>query len=133
MIFIDQIKSELREIKTSRKELVRFGLVVGLIFIAISFIFKSSFGILFSIGAVLLLLAIFSPKALLYFYIFWMAIGRGMGFIVTRLLLVLFYFILIVPLGLVTRILGKDFLQKGENKKSYWVKKEVESNPDYPF
>ena len=44
------------------------------------------------------------------------------GWIMTRIILILLYFILVTPIGLLFRLFGKQFLdlRGDENQKSYW-------------
>ena len=54
----------------------------------------------------------------------WLKLGHVLGVINTTLILILFYFLVITPLGLIRKILGKDDL--GTSKKethSFWQEK----------
>ncbi len=51
----------------------------------------------------------------------WMALGHLLGRIVSPLVLGLMYAVLIVPVGLVMRVVGRDVLHRRfESKTSYW-------------
>lgn len=58
-------------------------------------------------GAILALIALAMPLALKPLFRAWTAVGHVMGWINTRILLGLVFFLLITPLGLVMRLLGK--------------------------
>jgi hypothetical protein len=51
----------------------------------------------------------------------WDKIGYVLGIINTFVLLTLFYFVILTPLGLVMRLFGKDMLKLKRNKHdTYW-------------
>ncbi|MEI8341464.1 MAG: hypothetical protein WCH43_08030 [Verrucomicrobiota bacterium] len=75
-------------------------------------------GIGFAVGVVLWLL----PALAKPFYLVWYFIASCMGFVIGNLLLSLFFFIIISPIGLLVRSLGRLSLRKGFDKQSssYW-------------
>lgn len=105
---------ELKDIKSTNKDLRNFGLVVGVFFLILATIFywyNKNFTLYFGvIGALLVVLGFVLPKILLPLQKVWMAIALIMGFVMTRvILLILFYFIL-APIGLIARLFRKQFL-----------------------
>ncbi len=56
----------------------------------------------------------------------WMAFAYALGWVNTRILLVLFFFLVITPVSLVLRMIGKDpLLRRSEpDLKSYWIARE---------
>lgn len=66
------------------------------------------------LSIVLVCLGALLPHALRPLYQGWMRIGAVLGWINTRILLALCFYVLVFPLGLVMRLLGKDPLHK------YW-------------
>lgn len=59
-------------------------------------------------------------------HIGWMTIAQVLGWFSTRLLLGIFFYLIITPTAVVMKLLGKDLLseQWDREAKSYWVKKE---------
>jgi hypothetical protein len=59
-------------------------------------------------------------------YIVWMKFAHVLGWINTRLLLGVFFYLVMTPLGLFLRLLGKDLLDQkiDRSARSYWVKRE---------
>ena len=55
----------------------------------------------------------------------WMKFAEALGFVVTRLLLSVFYFLIMSPIGLVMRAFGRKPLDLAwkDGKSSYWVEK----------
>jgi len=63
------------------------------------------------------------PRALKYVYIAWMSAAIVLGFVVSNVILTVFFFLVITPIGLITRLLGKDFLALKIDREapSYWI------------
>jgi hypothetical protein len=65
--------------------------------------------------------AIAIPRAALPFYWVWLSIAFVMGNIMSRVLIVAMYFLIITPVGFLSRIVGRDKLQlKRRSVGSYW-------------
>lgn len=55
----------------------------------------------------------------------WMAFARALAFINTRIILTLFFVLIIGPIALVLRLAGKDFLQRTiDSSPSFWKDRE---------
>ncbi|MDX1429866.1 MAG: SxtJ family membrane protein, partial [Rhodothermales bacterium] len=56
----------------------------------------------------------------------WMILAIIIGFVMTRVILAIVFFLIVTPKGVVMRLLGKDPLTKGPDPslKSYWIDKE---------
>ena len=129
---------EIKNIKTSNKDIRSFGITIGIILFIISAILfyydKSSHQIIAYIGGGFIGLGIIIPILLKPIYILWMTFAVILGWIMTRVVLgVVFYFIL-TPIGLMTRLLGEDFLSlKKSDSNSYWNTRDesAELNQDY--
>ena len=53
-----------------------------------------------------------------------------LGLINARIILALVFFVVVMPIGLVMRLFGKDFLRMRKNRSgSYWVKRDRELTP----
>lgn len=66
------------------------------------------------------------PRLLEPVEVVWMAFARVLGAINTRIIMSVFYFLLIVPLGLVLRLIGKD-----EMKRRRWLAGHTTNWEDY--
>jgi saxitoxin biosynthesis operon SxtJ-like protein len=57
----------------------------------------------------------------------WMAFARALGRVNTGILLGLFFFLVLTPIGLILRLFGKDLLDQRMDRtaKTYWVKRET--------
>jgi hypothetical protein len=80
---------------------------------------------LIGIGAIALSLRFALPGAWLAFFRLWMRLALLMSAIMSRVILTLFFFLVLTPLSLVLRILGKTplDLRFKDGRASYWVDK----------
>ena len=129
---------ELNSIKSRRVDLKNFGFTIGFILLIISvFLFvreKDLFIYFFSIGSILIILGGIAPVMLRPFYKIWMIFAVIIGWIMTRVILSVLFFLIITFIGIFTRLLGKDFLNlKTKINESYWNvrNRENELNQDY--
>jgi hypothetical protein len=101
------------------KELRRFGLMMGIFIGAV-------FGLLFpwlwnlkfvwwpwAAGGLFILWALIAPATLAPVYHGWMIFGGIMGWINTRIILALLFYLLFFPLGRIMRLRGWDPLRRG--------------------
>jgi hypothetical protein len=84
-------------------------------------------------GAAFLLAGLFAYPLLRPVYISWMKFAFVLGWVNTRVILSLFFYIVLTPAGLLMRLLGRDPMQRkfDPSAGSYWVKREQQPfNPD---
>jgi heme A synthase len=55
---------------------------------------------------------------------FWMKTGGLLHVVVSPILLALFFFGAVLPIGLVLRLSGKDLLHLKRNDKTYWIERQ---------
>jgi hypothetical protein len=81
-------------------------------------------------GTVLCLFRLITPL-FRGFYSLWLAFSVILGYFVSRILLTIIFFLVITPMGLIFRVIGKDPMERKLDRKaiSYWSKKEQEANP----
>jgi hypothetical protein len=121
------IGEELRQLKTGPKELRKFAWLVGGIFTALGIYCrlrgKPIYPWYLTPGVVLLLMGTAWPAVLKWVYLAWMAVGMTLGLIVSTILLTLLFYLAVLPVGLVARLAGRDFLSLKLDPKapSYWV------------
>ncbi len=74
-------------------------------------------------GAAIFLCSLVSPKAARILYIGLTLVAMPIGFAVSLVLLSAFYFLLLTPLALVFRLMGRDLLHRrfDPTAESYWV------------
>jgi hypothetical protein len=82
----------------------------------------------------LVLVAAFAPSLLLPLNKIWMKLGELMGRLVSPVVLGLIFFLLITPISLVTRLLGRDELRlKRHASTSYWIARNPPGPVDASF
>ena len=123
--------------KTKRSDYRKFGLSVGcalLVFTALTIWLEHLIAarVLGALGGFLILAGLALPGALALPYRAWMAFAHGLGWFNTRLLLILVFYLVLTPLGLIMRLLGKHPLNMkwDPEAESYWVpRKQVPFDP----
>ena len=117
---------EIKNIKSEKSDLRKFGITIGVILLIIAgFLFwkeKESFQILLTFGVTLCILGIAIPFILKPIYWVWMIFATILGWIMTRVILSLLFYIIVTPIGLIPRFFGKQFLELrwDKSKESYW-------------
>jgi saxitoxin biosynthesis operon SxtJ-like protein len=116
--------------KITKKDLKQFGLVLGGILFVIGFVHFRKENVhvypwLWSIGVLSIFLSIFIPKALKPLFVVFTKIAHIIGWVNTRIILTLIYYVVITPIGLVLRLVGKDLLDLKieKEKESYWIER----------
>jgi hypothetical protein len=99
------------------KELRQFGFVVGGVVTVIGLwpvVFRSESPRLWAmiLGGLLIVLGAVVPRSLKQVYHGWMKVGHVLGSINTRIILGIIYYLLITPMGLIMRLIGKDSLHR---------------------
>ena len=81
-------------------------------------------------GPVICLLALALPPVWLRLFRLWMMFGAVLNFIMTRVILTVFFYLILTPFSLVMRLFGKKPLDLAwkDGKASYWVDKPTEEN-----
>ena len=129
------IAADIRALDLGAKALRTFGLVIGGILLALALIafWRNDWSVgplaawLGGIGGVLVVLGAAVPVALRPLYRVWMALAIALSFVMTRVVLTLAYYLVIAPIGLALRALGKDPLTKARapEAESYWIRREA--------
>lgn len=135
------MKTIWNNIEVTRKKIIEFGLVifiiVGVIIPLTGFLINEySFGpqasTLFYTSFAFLIICILVPKLIDPIYRVWMLLALGLGFIMTRVIITIVYFLLVTPIGLVRRLSGSETPKwiratksDFKHKSSYWIQKEV--------
>ena len=119
--------TEIAHIKSDRHELKKFGLIFGIGLFVLSVLIYAIHRrynplFLWQIPLVSILLGMIFPVLLWPFQKVWMILGIILGYIMSRVLLSLVFFLVLTPIALIARISGKDFLHREiENRAvTYW-------------
>jgi hypothetical protein len=133
------LKEELKHIDTSEKAVKKTGITVGLVLIIISFILwwlgKNSFVYFSSAGGVFIILSFIALPLLRPFHKLWIGLSLVLGFVMSRIILTILFYLVVTPIGLLAKLVGKKFMPLGFDKtaKTYWEKREktVKEKIDY--
>ena len=111
-----------------------FGFLFFVVFFAISFWPLKSQGDLrlwaFILSLVFLVLGVLNSKLLTPFNKLWFKFGILLGSIVSPIVMGAVFFIVVTPIGLIMRFLGKDLLRinKGKSVSTYWINRDKQKN-----
>ena len=119
--YIDNLSSNARGSEKS------FGIVFSIVFLIIALypLLNSQDIRIWAIiiSAIFILLGLIRPKTLLLPNKLWFRLGLLLGAIISPIIMVLVYFITVLPTGLIMHLLGRDLLKLKLDKKinSYWI------------
>jgi len=117
---------EIKNIKSTKSDFRKFGITIGVFLMVIAGLLfwkgKESFDILLISGFILCVLGIAIPVVLKPFYWVWMILAAILGWIMTRVILSLLFYVVITPIGVLSRLFGNQFLELkwDKSKDSYW-------------
>lgn len=125
-------------LKEDPREWRKFGVVLVLVFSALGALLwhrhrlgDAAFGAWLGVGGLALIAGLVRPRLLRPIYRGAMTGSFHVGQVVGRVLLFVFFFLVLTPLGLLLRLMGKDLLQlrRDRNRQSYWEP----ARPDTPL
>ena len=117
---------ELKNIRTDNKAIRDFGILIGLILLIIAGILfykeRESYELIILLGILFIGLGLGMPIILKPFYLVWMNFAVVLGWLMTRLILGLLFYVVVSPIGLISRLFGKRFLELKNSSinSSYW-------------
>jgi len=123
------LKEEFKHIGETKKDLRKFGLTVGGVLLAIGgvlFYFEKPSAIYFSvIGGLLIFFGAFFPMILKPLNRIWMSLAIILGFIMSRVILTILFYLVLTPIALLAKIVGKKFitLKYDKSANTYWEKR----------
>ena len=111
-----------------------FGLLFFIVFLAISlWPLKSQEDLrlwAFILALIFFVLGILNSKFLTPLNKLWMKFGIFLGSIISPVVMGVVFFIVVTPVGLIMRFLGKDLLRINKSKfvSTYWISREKQNN-----
>jgi hypothetical protein len=117
---------ELKNIRTDNKAIRDFGILIGFILLIIAGILfykeRESYELIILLGIAFIGLGLGMPIILKPFYLVWMNFAVVLGWLMTRLILGLLFYVIVSPIGLISRLFGKEFLELKNSSlnSSYW-------------
>jgi len=123
------MRDEFKTIKSGKKELREFGLTIGAILVILGVVAllraKAAYPYLLLAGFLLAALGLTIPQVLKPLQKAWMAFSIVLGFVMSRVVLAIVFYAVMTPIGLATKVFGKDILDERIDRKevSYWKKR----------
>jgi polyferredoxin len=117
---------DIRNIKSGRKELREFGLTIGAVLLLISGVAlwrgKASYLYFLVFSFLFISFGIIVPERLRLLQKAWMALAVVIGFFMSRVILTILFYGVVTPIGLLTKLFGKDIMDQriAKERPSYW-------------
>ena len=91
--------------------------------------------IIFAVGFIIFLISMISLKLTKMIYLGLILVTLPIGWVVSFILLAIFYYLLLTPLGLIFRLMGRDPLCRkfDPTAKSYWLSRREPEGPEQYF
>jgi hypothetical protein len=124
------LKEEIKHIDKSDKAVKKTSVTVGIVLLIITFILwyfgKTSFIYFGAIGGIFIILSYVAVPLLRPFHKLWMSLALILGWFMSRVILIILFYLVITPIGLFAKLFGKRFLELKIDKsaKTYWEKRE---------
>ncbi len=117
-----------------KKEQRKFGLVVGGLFLILGIVRFLLHGVCLSaqifwgIGLALIVLGLLLPIILMPLLFIWIRVAEGLNWIITHLLLLIVFYFVLTPIGILYRLFVDDPLNRKwePHRESYWEEVEVQ-------
>ncbi|MBN1354104.1 MAG: hypothetical protein JW994_05515 [Candidatus Omnitrophica bacterium] len=129
---------DIKNIKSTRKELREFGLTIGIFLVILGILAvwrgKAVYPYFLATGILFISLGLWAPPLLKPLQKIWMGFSIVIGFFVSRFILIVLFYTVITPMGLITRLMGKDILDQriDRTRESYWHKRnEIKDKKSY--
>lgn len=124
------VVQDIKNIRSGKKDLRKFGLTIGIALGIFGGLFlwrgKEHYDILFYIAGAFILLGLVAPIILKPIQKVWMTLAIILGWVMTRVILCILFYVIVTPIGLISRLFGRGFLDLkfDENARTYWVPKQ---------
>ena len=123
------LREEFAHLDRSPKALRRFGFVLGgvSILIGVLLLLRHRAGVPpLGLGTVLIVVGFIAPKLLKYPHALWIGLSLLIGWVMTRVILTLVFFLVVTPVGLLQRLARKSNvdLRFRTGSRSYWQPRE---------
>ena len=116
--------------KITTKDLRQFGLVLGLILCVVAFLHfrKQNLGLSYWLaffGGTAALFSVLGPECLRPVYRVFIKVAHAIGWVNTRVILVIVYYVILTPIGIIMKVFRRDLLNAkiDKNAMSYWIKR----------
>lgn len=124
--------------KISRKQNIDAGMALILVSLIMGLFFNNKLGFLsleyiyFKIALVLLLINMIVPKTFFFFSVFWFAFAEIIGSFMSKIILTIIFYLIVLPIALLRQLFGIDNLllkKHHEKKKSVFKPRDIVFKP----
>lgn len=129
------MKEDIKNINSTKKDIKKFGFLIGGILVAISLflIWKdvADYKIIMPIGIIFIIFGQFLPTILKPIYLIWMTFAVIIGWIMTRVILAVIFYLIVTPISLIAKLFRHKFLDltfRTENDTHWNYRKDVLSD-----
>jgi hypothetical protein len=128
------VVQDIKNIKSAKGDLRKFGLTVGIALCLFGALFwwrgKDFYIYLVAIGGAFILLGLAVPIILKPIQKVWMTFAILLGWVMTRVILSILFFVMVTPIGMIAKLFGKDFLSLKFDKEAetYWLPKDIDKS-----
>ena len=119
----------MEKLNLDNRSLKKFGITMGVALLVIAVLImarhRQNALVAVTISMLFFVFAFSLPILLRPIYIFWMRFAFILGWINTRLILIIMFYLVFTPIGLVIKLFGLDLLDRKieKEKHSYWIEK----------
>jgi len=124
------IVKEIKNIKSGKSDLRKFGITIGIVLILLGGLLfwrqQNYYFYFFILAAAFIIPGLAVPAVLKPIHKVWMTLSIILGWVMTRVILGVLFYLVVTPTGWLARLFGKEFLDLKINKgvSSYWISKE---------
>ena len=121
------IIEEIKNISSGTKDLRKFGIILGIFFGLLGGLFlwreKDYYYYFFILSGAFMVLGLAVPVLLKPIHKIWMILAILMGWLMTRVLLVVLFYLVVTPISILAKLFSKNMLELkcNRNLDSYWI------------
>lgn len=133
MNWIDELRNDISAIRSSPRDLRKFGVIVGSVFVLLTgFAFWKEWWspiIVYAVGIAgfaLIVGGLIFAESLRTVHRYWMGLAIVVGSIVSRIILFLLFFLVLTPLAMAAKVFGKKFFisYRDTTRSTYWIQRD---------
>ena len=124
------IIDDIKKIKSSKSDLRKFGITVGIVLGLLGGLLwwkdRDVFPIFLGVSVGFIVFGLILPAVLKPIQKVWMTLALLLGWVMTRVILSVMFFLLFLPISQLAKLFGKDFLDQKikPDARSYWILRE---------
>jgi len=126
---LNWIKQKWNKISAEPKTVRNFGLILAGILCVLGILaflrHHNQYWFEWPLSVMVLGITLAVPRILSYIYRAWMLVAEGISWVLLRIILGVFFYLVLSPAGLLMRVFGRDILDEKIDREtlSYWKKK----------